>query len=163
MRHLFPFSSKTNFKPAPKIMLFLTAFSSLLSLATTQPTANDREYEFPCAEVHMMLARGTTENYPGLLGTLTNKILDAIPGSDYENIIYPATQEGSTPSYGEGIRNGTAQLKRYASVCPNSKIVLFGYSQVWHISIDFWRSFGTDIWLGIGRNGGWWYVGWWWR
>ncbi|KAJ5334418.1 hypothetical protein MYU51_019509 [Penicillium brevicompactum] len=76
-----------------------------------------------------MLARGTTENYPGLLGTLTNKILDAIPGSDYENIIYPATQEGSTPSYGEGIRNGTAQLKRYASVCPNSKIVLFGYSQ----------------------------------
>lgn len=78
----------------------------------------------------MILARGTTESYPGLLGTLTNKILDDVPGSDYENIIYPATQEGSTPSYREGIRNGTAQLKRYASACPESKIVLLGYSQV---------------------------------
>lgn len=111
-------------------MIFWTAISALISLATAQPTADHREYAFSCAEVHMILARGTTESYPGLLGTLTNKILDSIPGSDYENIIYPATQEGSTPSYREGIRNGTAQLKRYASACPESKIVLLGYSQV---------------------------------
>ncbi|KAJ5510503.1 hypothetical protein N7453_002606 [Penicillium expansum] len=76
-------------------MFILTIISALLPLATAHPSAG-----------------GTTEGYPGLLGTLTNKVLDAVPGSDYEDIIYPATQEGSTPSYEE-----------------ESKIVLFGYSQ----------------------------------
>ncbi|OOF90878.1 carbohydrate esterase family 5 protein [Aspergillus carbonarius ITEM 5010] len=75
-----------------------------------------------CANVHMMLARGTTESYPGLLGSLTDLVMAAIPDSDYENIIYPATQEGSTPSYEEGIYNGTAQLKAYVQACPDSKV-----------------------------------------
>ncbi|RAL02609.1 alpha/beta-hydrolase [Aspergillus ibericus CBS 121593] len=82
-----------------------------------------------CANVHMMLARGTTESYPGLLGSLTDLVMAAVPDSDYEDIIYPATQEGSTPSYEEGIFNGTAQLKAYVAACPESKVVLFGYSQ----------------------------------
>ncbi|CAI7572889.1 unnamed protein product [Penicillium pancosmium] len=55
--------------------------------------------------------------------------MKAIPGSNYEDIIYPATQEGSTSSYEEGIYNGTAQLSAYVKACPASKVVLLGYSQ----------------------------------
>jgi hypothetical protein len=52
--------------------------------------------------------------------------------SDYENIIYLATQEGSTCSYEDGnvIRNGSYQLERHVKDCPKSKITLFGCSQV---------------------------------
>lgn len=56
--------------------------------------------------------------------------MEAIPGSNYEDILYPATQEGSTPCYEEGIYNGTAQLSAYVKACPASKVVLLGYSQV---------------------------------
>jgi hypothetical protein len=80
--------------------------------------------------VHLLLARGTTESYPGLLGSLTDLVLASIHGSTYEDIIYPATQEGSSPSYEEGIANGTAQLKTFITACPRSKIALLGYSQV---------------------------------
>jgi hypothetical protein len=74
----------------------------------------------------MILARGTTESYPDLLGSLTNLAIAAIPGSSYENIIDPATQEGSTPSYEEGIYNGTAKLSANVKACPASKVVLLG-------------------------------------
>ena len=84
-----------------------------------------------CADVHLFLARGTTEGYPGLLGSLATMVTDSINGSTYENIMYPATQEGETPSYQEGIANGTAQVQSYAAACPDSKLVLLGYSQVW--------------------------------
>ncbi|GAQ45821.1 hypothetical protein AtubIFM57143_006305 [Aspergillus tubingensis] len=103
--------------------------AALLSSALASASTAHANGKAPCAKVHMMLARGTTESYPGLLGSLTDLVMDAIPGSDYENIIYPATQEGSTPSYEEGIYNGTAQLKAYVKACPETKVVLFGYSQ----------------------------------
>lgn len=135
-------------------MFILTTISALLSVTTAHSTVGHQEHGVACADVHMMLARGTTESYPGLLGTLTDKVLDAIPGSDYENIIYPATQEGSTPSYGEGIRNGTAQLKRYARACPESKIVLLGYSQVSYIWNKLWWRFIYLLMADIGRYGG---------
>ncbi|OJZ83100.1 carbohydrate esterase family 5 protein [Aspergillus luchuensis CBS 106.47] len=103
--------------------------AALLSSALASASTAHANGKAPCAKVHMMLARGTTESYPGLLGSLTDLVMDAIPDSDYENIIYPATQEGSTPSYEEGIYNGTAQLKAYVKACPETKVVLFGYSQ----------------------------------
>ncbi|KAI2862080.1 CAZyme family CE5 [Aspergillus niger] len=103
--------------------------AALLSSALASASTAHTNGQAPCAKVHMMLARGTTESYPGLLGSLTELVVDAVPDSDYENIIYPATQEGSTPSYEEGIYNGTAQLKAYVKACPESKVVLFGYSQ----------------------------------
>lgn len=106
---------------------YLAAGMAMLP-ALTQATRTTRA---SCSDVHLFLARGTTESYPGLLGSLTTLVTDAINGSTYENILYPATQEGSTPSYEEGIANGTAQVQAYAEACPDSKLVLLGYSQVW--------------------------------
>ncbi|KAI0174961.1 Alpha/Beta hydrolase protein [Pestalotiopsis sp. NC0098] len=104
---------------------YLAAGMAMLP-ALTQATCTTRA---ACSDVHLFLARGTTEGYPGLLGSLTTLVTDAINGSTYENILYPATQEGSTPSYEEGIANGTAQVQAYAQACPDSKLVLLGYSQ----------------------------------
>ncbi|KAH8653681.1 Alpha/Beta hydrolase protein [Xylariales sp. PMI_506] len=101
-----------------------------------------------CADVHLMLARGTTESYPGLLGSVTDLVTAAIPNSDYEDIIYPATQEGATPSYEEGIANGTAQLAAYAVACPEAKIALLGYSQGAMVVSDMLAGSGDNGTLG---------------
>ncbi|GME40139.1 hypothetical protein GTA08_BOTSDO12785 [Neofusicoccum parvum] len=82
-----------------------------------------------CAPVHLLLARGTTEGYPGTLGSLVDLVIDAVPGADYENIIYPATDETSTESYFEGRQAVAQQLSAYAGSCPESKIVFLAYSQ----------------------------------
>ncbi|KAL1616623.1 hypothetical protein SLS56_011344 [Neofusicoccum ribis] len=82
-----------------------------------------------CAPVHLLLARGTTEGYPGTLGSLADLVIDAVPGADYENIIYPATDETSTESYFEGRQAVAQQLSAYAGSCPESKIVFLAYSQ----------------------------------
>lgn len=106
---------------------FILTFGMLALPALTQAACTTRA---ACADVHLLLARGTTEGYPGALGSLATLVTDAVNGSTYENILYPATQEGSTPSYQEGIANGTAQLAAYVAACPDSKVVLLGYSQV---------------------------------
>lgn len=85
-----------------------------------------------CTPVHLFLARGTTEDYPGTLGSLADMVVDAVSGAEYENIIYPATDESSTSSYFEGRQAVAQQLNAYVAKCPLSKIALLGYSQVCH-------------------------------
>ncbi|KAK1640756.1 Alpha/Beta hydrolase protein [Colletotrichum phormii] len=55
-------------------------------------------------------ARGTTLSYPGSLITVIDPLMEAFPNSNYEDIVYPATDESG-------------------KACPESKIVLMGYSQ----------------------------------
>lgn len=88
-----------------------------------------QELNTKCDQIHYIIARGTTEGYPGSLGSLVDILLAKFPNSDYEDIIYPATQETITDSYWQGLANGTQQIKSYADKCPDSKIVLMGYSQ----------------------------------
>lgn len=83
-----------------------------------------------CAPVHLLLARGTTETYPGSLETLAELVTAANPGADYENIIYPATQETDTDSYPIGRAASRAQVTAYVEKCPDAKIVILAYSQV---------------------------------
>jgi hypothetical protein len=104
---------------------FITLSLVAVALAGQKFAANTT-----CPPVHLLLARGTTESYPGLLGSLSSLVLGSINGSTYEDILYPATQEGSTLSYEEGIANATVQLKTFVAACPKSKIALLGYSQV---------------------------------
>lgn len=88
-----------------------------------------QELNTTCDQIHYIIARGTTEGYPGSLGSLVDILLAKFPNSNYEDIIYPATQETTTDSYWQGLANGTQQVKSYADECPDSKIVLMGYSQ----------------------------------
>lgn len=80
--------------------------------------------------VHMIVARGTTEiPGTGLAGlTAGNAIALAIPGSDISAVDYPANFDISN-SVRQGVSDVQAQAREYAAACPESKIVLMGYSQ----------------------------------
>ena len=68
----------------------------------------------------------------GATGSLVKTIAERINGSNYEPILYPATRDW--PPYFQFVGNGTRLVKNavtdYANACPDSKMALFGYSQV---------------------------------
>jgi hypothetical protein len=95
-----------------------------------------------CQDYHVFLARGSDSGYPGHLGPLTKLICDGLGDScGYENIIYPAKSQYRGPgawceSAHAGAENGQAQLASYAERCPDSKLILAGYSQGGSVSLD---------------------------
>ncbi|KAK1658178.1 Alpha/Beta hydrolase protein [Colletotrichum godetiae] len=93
------------------------------------PIARRQTLNTTCADIHYFEARGTTLSYPGSLITVIDPLMDALPNSNYEDIVYPATDESGSDSYFVGVRDGAKQIISYAEACPESKIVLMGYSQ----------------------------------
>lgn len=108
------------------IAIFLSVFSSVLG----HPTLGSRQTQ-DCQAVHVFLARGTSEDYPGRQISVVNAVCNGISSCGYEDIQYPAS---FVPDYctsvGEGVVNGTSQITAYAARCPNAQLVLSGYSQV---------------------------------
>ena len=90
------------------------------------PATNDPS----CEDVHIFLSRGWKEPYPGRQGALAGAICSGLPSCGYEDIQYE-NPDGSDfcVAVAEGARNGIAQLQAYAAKCPQSKLVLSGYSQ----------------------------------
>lgn len=98
-----------------------------------------------CAKgLKMFVSRGTGEAMGtgddtglGATGKLVKSIAEQIDGSSYQGIPYPADW-GNTTTYFQSVGNGTELLRQmiteYATSCPDSKIAVFGYSQV-HTSI----------------------------
>lgn len=83
-----------------------------------------------CSSPHVFVARGTNEASP--LGGQLQKIVDGLTdqlGASVEGIDYPATLQ----DYQGSVRNGTGasqnQIASYAADCPDTKLVLLGYSQ----------------------------------
>ena len=83
-----------------------------------------------CSDVHIFLAKGWNEPYPGRQGALAGAICYGLDSCDYEDIIYE-NADGSDfcVAVSEGARNGLDQMNSYAARCPGSKLVLSGYSQ----------------------------------
>lgn len=114
---------------------------SLLLLANSlAATASPVEVETrqSCPGVHVFGARETTVG-PGYgsSGTVVDLILGAYPGSTSEAITYPACGgQGSCGgiSYSDSANQGTvavaSAVNSLNSRCPDTKIVLVGYSQV---------------------------------
>ncbi|KAH8719237.1 hypothetical protein GQ44DRAFT_729959 [Phaeosphaeriaceae sp. PMI808] len=104
---------------------------SLLSLSLAAPAAKVEERQANCHSVHIFLARGTSEPYPGRQSAVVSAICSGISNCGYEDVNYPAS---TSPSYcssvGAGIANGISQITAYANRCPNAELVLSGYSQV---------------------------------
>lgn len=87
-----------------------------------------------CTEgLQMIVSRGTGEKPgPGATVSVTNQIAEQIEGSLVHAIDYPA--QFDDPVYFISVQNGTQELARtlkyYAEECPDTKLALFGYSQV---------------------------------
>ncbi|EAU86436.1 hypothetical protein CC1G_05430 [Coprinopsis cinerea okayama7 len=111
--------------------LVLLAFTLTGVAAAPAPTT-------PCAQVHIIAARASTEPPgPGIVGQLITQIQNQSSQTvSTDSVDYPATLE----NYNESSSAGTAALKTHltnqANRCPNQKIVLIGYSQGAHIIGD---------------------------
>ncbi|KAF3768144.1 family 5 carbohydrate esterase [Cryphonectria parasitica EP155] len=83
-----------------------------------------------CVDVHFMVARGSLSAYPGFPYDVFESVAaNMTTTTNYEDIIYPATNETETDSYFVGRAAAGAQVNAYAEACPDSKIVLGSYSQ----------------------------------
>ncbi|KAI1336274.1 carbohydrate esterase family 5 protein [Xylariaceae sp. FL0016] len=108
-------------------MLFKAlALTSLLQATAASPLAL---HPRACEDVHVFIARGSEEPYPGRQESLVDVICDGLSSCGYEDITYPATFSDYCDSVSAGVANGIAQLTAYAKSCPNSELVLTGYSQ----------------------------------
>lgn len=109
---------------------------SLAGLAAANPV--DIEERQNCPKVYVFGARETTvaQGY-GTSAGLVNQVVAAYPGTGSEAIVYPACGGQSScggVSYENSASQGTAAVVKavtnYNAKCPNTQIVLIGYSQV---------------------------------
>ncbi|KAL2878794.1 hypothetical protein SGCOL_006023 [Colletotrichum sp. CLE4] len=87
--------------------------------------------------VHMIVARASTEQPgTGVIGAITNNIQSQVPGSDIVPVDYPALLNPYQPSQKAGVTAMTKLVQDYAKACPQTKMVLMGYSQGAHVTAD---------------------------
>jgi hypothetical protein len=98
------------------------------SVAASLPQLEARQSA--CSNVHIFLAKGNNEPYPGRQGKLVNAICNGLENCDYEDILfYNPVEAPYCQSIDEGVANGIAQLNSYSARCPDTKLVISGYSQ----------------------------------
>jgi hypothetical protein len=102
-------------------------FPILLSFSSTTVDGLEERDNSPCSDVHLFLARGNGEAYPGRVGALANAVCSGLPSCDAENIIFSSTQIYCNQA-ADGVTSGTQQIAAYSRRCPDSKLVLGGYS-----------------------------------
>ncbi|KAH7216475.1 Alpha/Beta hydrolase protein [Fusarium oxysporum] len=102
--------------------------TTLLLLATA--TVNAIGIRDDCKDVHIFLAKGNNEPYPGRQGKLAGAICSGLKSCDYEDIQFQnALEDPFCDSVTEGVKNGIKQITAYNKKCPDSKLVVSGYSQ----------------------------------
>lgn len=108
---------------------------------------------YDCKPYHIFIARGSDEPYPGRQGNITAQICASLGGSDqcsFENVEYPAKstawgKDEWCKSAAKGAASGQAQVKGYSDQCPNSKLILLGYSQGASVTQDIVGGGGGHI------------------
>ena len=120
-------------------MLFQSStILALSSLALTTSARHLEQRQSSCPGVHIFGARETTVSPGyGTAGVVVNLVLNSNPGSTAEAIVYPACGGQAScggASYAQSAVAGTAAVasavNAFNARCPNSKLVLVGYSQV---------------------------------
>jgi len=110
-----------------------------------------------CASgVHVIVARASTEAPgQGIIGAVADEIVERIPGSDSVAVVYPATLTNYLSSESQGVAAMTKLIENYVADCPDSKIVLMGYSQGAHVTGDVLCGSSTSNPLpsNLGQNG----------
>jgi len=119
--------------------LYLAA-SSAVSAFPSGNVEKRQASDLPCAAVHIFLAKGWNETYPGRQGKLAGAICYGLESCDYEDIqfVNNGAFDASTycTSVTEGDANGVVQMTAYAERCPDAQLVLSGYSQGGNVAGD---------------------------
>lgn len=90
-----------------------------------------------CKDVHIFLAKGNNEPEPGRQGKLAEAICSGLKSCDYESIHFNNPLPAPfCDSVTEGVVNGKKQITAYNKRCPDSKLVVSGYSQGGHVVGD---------------------------
>jgi acetylxylan esterase len=83
-----------------------------------------------CAPLHILAARASTNAQgEGMTASTNSAINSLVPGPDVEAIVFPASLPPYSPSASKGVQATKDQLRAYVERCPESKIILTGYSQ----------------------------------
>ncbi|OAL46516.1 cutinase [Pyrenochaeta sp. DS3sAY3a] len=106
----------------------------LADAAGVQTTRRDLAQNTACADVTVIFARGTTE--PGNVGLVAGPpFFDALAkrlgtkSLAVQGVEYPATFAGFNLNGTEGVPSMTNFINQAFQKCPNSKVVMSGYSQ----------------------------------
>ncbi|KAJ0118611.1 hypothetical protein J7T55_012863 [Diaporthe amygdali] len=87
---------------------------------------------------HIIVNRASTEAPgTGVLGSVAESIVASCPGSDIVANPYPALLDPYVESETAGVGNLTEIALQYQDCCPDSKMVLLGYSQGAQVTADF--------------------------
>ncbi|UMB71561.1 cutinase family protein [Mycobacterium paraterrae] len=106
----------------------VATWSALVGAATTPPTSSAA----PCPDVDVTFARATGE--PPGVGQVGQEFINALRTRAGNRSIavyavnYPATED-FVPSANAGTEDANAHVNGVAASCPNTKLVLGGYSQ----------------------------------
>ncbi|KAF5680864.1 acetylxylan esterase [Fusarium heterosporum] len=117
----------------------LTILLSLLLLITSVIAEGcDVPINFTCASgAHVIVVRGSLElQGPGIIGTVAQQIMTRIPDSDMTSLRYPAIYEPYKPSQIEGVGALVLVIWQYVAFCPDTKMILLGFSQGAHVIAD---------------------------
>jgi cutinase-like protein len=105
----------------------VAATSAILGSVAGMPTAAAE----PCPDVQVIFARGTFE--PAGVGVTGQAFVDALTGRlagksvDVYPVNYPASLDFATAA--DGVIDASNKVRDVAASCPNTKMVLGGYSQ----------------------------------
>ncbi|KAH7317950.1 putative Acetylxylan esterase 2 [Rhexocercosporidium sp. MPI-PUGE-AT-0058] len=111
-------------------MFFASAVLLAAPLALAASVDRLETRQSACSATHIFLAKGNNEPYPGRQGKLVNAICSGLASCDYEDILfYNPVEAPYCGSVNEGVANGIAQITAYNARCPDTKLVVSGYSQ----------------------------------
>lgn len=113
------------------VLRWAAAMTMLLAVATATPAISKAADGGPCAGVEVIFARGTLEPPgPGATGqAFTDTLTSRLGGTavDVYPVNYPASLNFSQAA--DGVVDAANKVLSTVDTCPNTKIVLGGYSQ----------------------------------